>query len=80
MKEKAADASVTDQNVDLDTAPNRHSSTSGVEKMHTQKRTWSVPEGDNEDGEKKLDKTRKKRGLPKRSKMWGTGVNAIPVG
>ena len=54
----------------------RYSATSGVEKAPTVKRTWSVPEGDEEDKQKKKRGSKSKKG----GRSLGTGVNAIPVG
>ncbi|KIP12542.1 hypothetical protein PHLGIDRAFT_124066 [Phlebiopsis gigantea 11061_1 CR5-6] len=53
--------------------PQRYSATSGVVQAPSKKRTWSVPEETDV-------KPEKKRGLKKRPKALGTGVNAIPVG
>ena len=59
--------------------PQRYSATSGVEQIPLKKRTWSIPEDNDEQGT-----SRKKRGSKKGgkrlSKPLGTGVNAIPVG
>lgn len=59
----------------------RFSTTSGVDQEVQKKRTWTV--GDTEDstthrGGKKHAKAGKARQT--KSKDWGTGVNAIPVG
>lgn len=63
--------------------PQRFSTTSGLEQSDAGKRTWTV--GDVEDdgqthrgGRKHI--RGKKGGAAKASKIWGTGVNAIPVG
>ncbi|RXW22594.1 hypothetical protein EST38_g3285 [Candolleomyces aberdarensis] len=56
--------------------PQRYSTTSGLDEAPTTKKTWTV--GDEEEethrGGKKHVRGKKK------SKTWGTGVNAIPVG
>ena len=54
--------------------PQRYSATSGVDQAPTTKRTWSVPDGNDEQPKKK------KRGSKKPPRSLGTGVNAIPVG
>ena len=64
--------------------PQRHSTTSGVEHAPDTKRTWSGPhedEGQTHRGgvkhAKAGNRNRSSRGKPK---VFGTGVNAIPVG
>ncbi|KAK7694973.1 hypothetical protein QCA50_002161 [Cerrena zonata] len=57
---------------DLD-RPQRYSATSGFDQAPLKKRTWSVPDGDEEP-------VKKKRGAKRPAKPFGTGVNAIPVG
>ncbi|CAA7265969.1 unnamed protein product [Cyclocybe aegerita] len=58
--------------------PQRFSMTSGLEQKLSAKKTWTV--GDVEDGETHRG-GQKHRGKKKsKSKAWGTGVNAIPVG
>lgn len=63
--------------------PQRFSTTSGLEQGDAGKRTWTV--GDVEDDSETHRGGRKhirgkKGGAAKASKVWGTGVNAIPVG
>jgi len=59
--------------------PQRYSATSGVGAAPDTKQTWTVDGADDgsvhRGGKKHAKKTR-----PQRSKEWGTGVNAIPVG
>ncbi|KAJ3507180.1 hypothetical protein NLJ89_g6451 [Agrocybe chaxingu] len=58
--------------------PQRFSMTSGLEQKPSAKKTWTI--GDVEDGETHRG-GQKHRGKKKsKSKAWGTGVNAIPVG
>lgn len=55
--------------------PQRFSTTSGEGDVPHTKRTWTVSDqGGNHEGKK----TKKKRGA--RTKSWGTGVNAVPIG
>lgn len=60
--------------------PQRFSTTSGLEQSAAGKRTWTVGEDDGEThrGGRKHSKAGKKE--QHRSRVWGTGVNAIPVG
>jgi len=59
--------------------PQRYSATSGLGGAPHSKKTWTV--GDSEDGAvHRGGKKHSKKGRPQRSKEWGTGVNAIPVG
>ncbi|CDO73473.1 hypothetical protein BN946_scf185013.g108 [Trametes cinnabarina] len=58
--------------------PQRYSATCGVEQVPLKKRTWSVPEGDDEEGPSRKRGTKKGKKRP--PKPLGTGVNAIPVG
>ncbi|KAF8913060.1 hypothetical protein CPB84DRAFT_1742458 [Gymnopilus junonius] len=58
----------------LPSKPQRFSATSGLEQKPQTKRTWTI--GDVDDGETH----RGGRQHRKKSKTWGTGVNAIPVG
>lgn len=60
--------------------PQRFSTTSGIEQTAAGKRTWTV--GDEEDGETyRGGQKHKKRGKGRPvARVWGTGVNAIPVG
>ena len=44
---------------------------------HT-KRTWTVGNEDHGGGNREGKKSKKKRGA--RTKSWGTGVNALPIG
>ncbi|KDR85403.1 hypothetical protein GALMADRAFT_54100 [Galerina marginata CBS 339.88] len=63
----------------LPSKPQRFSATSGLEQKPITKRTWTV--GDVDDGETHRGGQRhRERGKSKKSKAWGTGVNAIPVG
>ncbi|KAH8990170.1 hypothetical protein EDB86DRAFT_3080513 [Lactarius hatsudake] len=57
--------------------PQRFSTTSGEGDVPHTKRTWTVSDGDH-DGNHEGKKTKKKRGA--RTKSWGTGVNALPIG
>lgn len=67
------------ENVDTDVlaAPQRHSTTSGMDHIPQQKRTWSVPQGD-EISERGGAKKRGKKVNLLRNR--GTGANAITVG
>jgi len=58
--------------------PQRFSTTSGEGEVPHTKRTWTV--GDGDQGGERHGKTKagKKRGT--RTKNWGTGVNALPIG
>ncbi|KAJ2912151.1 hypothetical protein MD484_g8262, partial [Candolleomyces efflorescens] len=56
--------------------PQRYSTTSGLDEAPTTKKTWSVG---NEEEETHRGGKKHVRGK-KKSKTWGTGVNAIPVG
>ena len=59
--------------------PQRYSATSGVDKIQSKKRTWTV--GDVEDdGETHRGGQKHSRVRQSRAREWGTGVNAIPVG
>jgi len=65
---------------DMIARPQRHSTTSGMDVVPLKKRTWSVPEGEEESGRGGM-KQRGKKGknkVPGRS--WGSGANSIPVG
>lgn len=61
--------------------PQRYSATSGIDQAPIARRTWTV--GDVDDGQthrggnrhSKSSKTKRPGG-----RVWGTGVNAIPVG
>ncbi|KAH9944169.1 uncharacterized protein BXZ73DRAFT_73754 [Epithele typhae] len=66
-----------DEDVQME-RPQRYSTTSGVDQVPLKKRTWSIPENEDEaaPGKKRGSKKRKKR----LAKPLGTGVNAIPVG
>jgi nucleolar protein 6 len=62
--------------------PQRYSATSGLEHVPATKRTWTVgglDDGAPHRGGQKHTKKGGKTGRPK-GKIWGTGVNAIPVG
>lgn len=56
--------------------PQRHSTTSGMEHVPQQKRTWSVPERDETSGRGGAKQRGKKT---KRPQHWATGANAITV-
>ncbi|KAI9444704.1 hypothetical protein H4582DRAFT_1844707 [Lactarius indigo] len=58
--------------------PQRFSTTSGEGDVPHTKRTWTVGEEDHGGGNREGKKTKKKRGA--RTKSWGTGVNALPIG
>jgi len=58
--------------------PQRFSTTSGVGDVPHTKRTWSVGDGDQSGEHHARTKRGKKRGI--RTKNWGTGVNALPIG
>lgn len=63
--------------------PQRHSKTSGVDEEPLKNRTWTV--GDLDDGKthrggRKHAKEDRASERKRPSKVWGTGVNAIPVG
>lgn len=53
--------------------PQRHSTTSGLENVPLGKRTWPVPEAEEQRG-------RGGRGKKKPAKNWGTGANSIAMG
>ena len=82
-QEKLAKSGKGDESASaLPERPQRFSTTSGLEQAAAGKRTWTV--GDVEDdGEThrggRKHSTRGKKGRPA-AKVWGTGVNAIPVG
>ena len=70
----------TDELADM-SQPQRHSSTSGVEHVPLKKRTWSVPDGNEDEGKSHRGGRKHRRSeAKKRPKPLGTGVNAIPVG
>jgi nucleolar protein 6 len=58
--------------------PQRFSTTSGEGDVPHAKRTWTVSDEDHGGENRGGKKTKKKRGA--RTKGWGTGVNALPVG
>lgn len=68
------DASKDDSFPNIPSKPQRFSATSGLEQKLQTKKTWTV--GDVDDGETHRGGKRHR----KKSKTWGTGVNAIPVG
>lgn len=57
--------------------PQRYSTTSGIGQIPLARRTWTV--GDVDNSERNRGGKRHTKGRS-RGKMWGTGVNAIPVG
>jgi nucleolar protein 6 len=58
--------------------PQRFSTTSGEGEVPHTKRTWTVGDGDQGDVRRGGKKAGKKRGT--RTKNFGTGVNALPIG
>jgi len=58
--------------------PQRFSTTSGEGEVPRTKRTWTIGDGDQGDERHGRTKGGKKRGT--RTKNWGTGVNALPIG
>ncbi|KAI9509525.1 hypothetical protein F5148DRAFT_746246 [Russula earlei] len=58
--------------------PQRFSTTSGEGEVPRTKRTWSVGDGAHGAEHRGATKRGKKRGT--RTKNWGTGVNALPIG
>lgn len=56
--------------------PQRFSATSGMVQAPVAKRSWTVGDGDDGTTHRGGLKHKKKS----KSKAWGTGVNAIPVG
>ncbi|KAI0285449.1 hypothetical protein BGY98DRAFT_909791, partial [Russula aff. rugulosa BPL654] len=58
--------------------PQRFSTTSGEGEVPHTKRTWTVGDGDQGGERHGRTKAGKKRGT--RTKNWGTGVNALPIG
>jgi len=56
--------------------PQRFSATSGMVQVPVAKRSWTVGDGDDGATHRGGLKHKKKS----KSKAWGTGVNAIPVG
>jgi len=69
------------QGLDGPGRPQRYSATSGIDQVPIVRKTWTV--GNIDDGEvhrggKRHSKDSKKK-WPNRQ-LWGTGVNAIPVG
>ncbi|KAI0308307.1 hypothetical protein B0F90DRAFT_1620940, partial [Multifurca ochricompacta] len=58
--------------------PQRFSTTSGESDVPHTKRTWTVGDGDHRSEHRGGKKVGKKRGT--RTKSWGTGVNALPIG
>ena len=59
--------------------PQRHSTTSGVEKIPQNRRTWTVPEDGEVSGRGGAKKKRGKKGTAP-TRNWGTGANAVIVG
>lgn len=61
--------------------PQRYSATSGMDLVPTERRTWTV--GNVDDGETHRGGQKHARGREERpqrpGRLWGTGVNAIPV-
>lgn len=62
--------------MDVMARPQRHSTTSGLENVPLDKRTWAVPEAEEQRGRGGA----KNRGKKKPAKNWGTGANSIAVG
>ncbi|KAG6882664.1 hypothetical protein C0992_011039, partial [Termitomyces sp. T32_za158] len=60
--------------------PQRYSATSGIKQEPTKRRTWTVGDVDNEETHRGGKKHSKRSKSKPSGKMWGTGVNAIPVG
>jgi nucleolar protein 6 len=58
--------------------PQRFSTTSGEGEVPLTKRTWTVDDGVHDGEHRGGTKARKKRGT--RTKSFGTGVNALPIG
>ena len=58
--------------------PQRFSTTSGEGDVPHTKRTWTVGNEDQSGESREGKKSKKKRGA--RTKSWGTGVNALPIG
>lgn len=78
-KKKAGGEGEEDEDVDVQMdRPQRYSATSGVDQVPLKKRTWSIPEADEEGSSGK--KRGSKKGKKRPPKPLGTGVNAIPVG
>ncbi|KAH9964225.1 hypothetical protein BC827DRAFT_1266018 [Russula dissimulans] len=75
---KAAKAQGKDAAEQETLQPQRFSTTSGVGDVPQTKRTWSVGDGSQSGEHHGRAKRGKKRGT--RTKNWGTGVNALPIG
>ncbi|KAG6862169.1 hypothetical protein C0995_004251 [Termitomyces sp. Mi166 len=60
--------------------PQRYSATSGIKQAPTKRRTWTVGDVDDEETHRGGKKHSKRSKSKSSGKMWGTGVNAIPVG
>jgi nucleolar protein 6 len=58
--------------------PQRFSTTSGEGEVPRAKRTWTIGDGGQGGEPHGRTKAGKKRGT--RTKNWGTGVNALPIG
>ena len=84
QKKKVEKLAVSGDAVDpvsyLPERPQRYSATSGLEHVPATKRTWTVGAegGESHRGGQKHAK-KAKSGRPN-GRIWGTGVNAIPVG
>lgn len=83
-KSKTQSTNNTDPDAQANPTTARHSSTSGASSAPSQKRTWSIPEADDEPGSHRgglKHAKEKKRGKRNgKARDLGTGVNAIPVG
>jgi len=76
VEKQAASGDPGDLTMLLPERPQRYSATSGLELVPTTKRTWTV--GGPEDGAP--HRGGQKHAKKRHAKVWGTGVNAIPVG
>jgi len=68
----------TDSFPNLPTRPQRYSATSGIEQQPITRRTWTVGNAQEVETHRGGERHRKKN--KSTGKVWGTGVNAIPVG
>ncbi|KAI0294978.1 hypothetical protein BC826DRAFT_299363 [Russula brevipes] len=75
---KAVTAQGKDASQDESVQPQRFSTTSGEGDVPHTKRTWSVGDEDQRGEHRRRTKAGKKHGT--RTKNWGTGVNALPIG
>ncbi|KAH0590958.1 hypothetical protein J132_07791 [Termitomyces sp. J132] len=82
-KEKIEKLAASDDTVisTMPDKPQRYSATSGIKQAPTKRRTWTVGDVDDDGETHRGGKKHSKRSKSKSSgRMWGTGVNAIPVG